>query len=234
MSENHNLVLKAHFGLCFLVNEKAVFASPKLAKDVLLAKFHPLDASHYKFVLSCIDAVASGAEISIGLVQNQTESGFVGVLVTARDLFHEFDIENLGDLTAALNNALANTVQSMRYKAEHPGVHIIHTSTGVRRRSPTLEAGPGELVTREVVAGAAAVWTAKRPWEIGRAKMLEAVCSCMLYLRNVEGFRKLMKDNHDFGAALAQVSLGGAGRIMEITQTASRKLWRTLVDSRTW
>lgn len=129
----------------------------------------------------------------------------------ARDLFHEFGIENLGGLTAALNNALANTVQSMRYKAEHPGVHIIQTSTGVRRRSPTLEAGPGELVTRQVVAGAAAVWTAKRPWEIGRAKMLEAVCSCMLYLRNVEGFRKLMKDNHDFAAAVAQVSLRGGG-----------------------
>lgn len=38
MSENHDLVLKAHSGFRFLVNEKAVFASPKLAKDVLLAK----------------------------------------------------------------------------------------------------------------------------------------------------------------------------------------------------
>ncbi|KAI7774116.1 hypothetical protein LA080_009283 [Diaporthe eres] len=219
MSENHDLVLKAHSSLRFLVNEKAVFASPKLAKVVLLAevnKFenmpvfkvrggHPDD--QFKLVLAFIDVVESDAEISFYVTRNTDESTYLDCLVNCRDLFHEFGIEKLGVLTAAVNEALTDAFDSMRCEAEHPGVHIVHKRNGVLRRSPTLEMGPGEVIMREIVAGAGAgaIWAAKGPWEIGRAKMSEAVCFCTLYLRNFPGFVELMNDNNDFGAALAQL-----------------------------
>lgn len=102
------------------------------------------------------------------MICNTDESAYVGCLVKCRDLLHEFGIEKLGGLTAAVNDALTDAIESMRCEAEHPGVHVVHKSDRVLRRSPNLEMGPGELITREIVAGAGAVWAAKGPWEVGR------------------------------------------------------------------
>ncbi|KAL2272717.1 hypothetical protein FJTKL_06229 [Diaporthe vaccinii] len=102
---------------------------------------HPDD--QFKLVLAFIDVVESDAEISFYVTRNTDESTYLDCLVNCRDLFHEFGIEKLGVLTAAVNEALTDAFDSMRCEAEHPGVHIVHKRNGVLRRSPTLEMGPG-------------------------------------------------------------------------------------------
>lgn len=84
-----------------------------------------------------------GAGITFNVIRNTDGSAYVGCLVKCRDMFHELGIEKLGGLTAAVNNALTDAVESMRCEAEHPGVHIVHKRNGDLRRSPTLEMGPG-------------------------------------------------------------------------------------------
>lgn len=141
------------------------------------------------------------------LVNKQGAPDYVGTLVKCYTLFHQFGMEQQGRLMAALDSILDKSVQALRLMAEHPGVYAFIQGNAFQFMEPSSEMGPGERVTRDVMAGAVAMWELQPTWEYGKTKMMEAVLFCAMYLQNVPAFAELINSNTDFAAAFAKATV---------------------------